>query len=367
MAAVSVNERELLQLLRDHLQQTGQVESMWSLEKSTGVQPAGLFPKEKAVRRLVSLGQWEHVRSFLLPLKDKEGYSHCQFLLHRQELLELLFSRADNLPLYETKVRKAMLRLQQSCPTKEQFVALSYLVSLSNLQADPNYKEWTPANSRLELFHVLSNFLRRHVHPQASLMGAAQTTGGSRLAQLVTRGLLYEKCEEVFKTQQQEKENESTNPMDLCQWLHQQPDSMFLAQPPHVLLEVAQQPSSTESRRDSQHKSLAHLSLDACHEWEEESILSRSVPSSLHLCQQASAEHATLAALTQPATPSPCFCPPGGVASSTPKLKNSVPLTEVRFSTHKCLPKLLVCHLHMLSLVSHVPSSEWKGLLLYSV
>ena len=345
MAAVSIQERKLLQLLRDHLQQTGQVESMWSLERSTGVQPVGLLPEEKTLRKLVSQGLWEDVGSSLLRLKDKEGYSHCKFLLHRQRLLELLFSRPESLPLYGTKVRNAMRLLQQSCPTKKQFTALSYLLTLPRLQADPDYKEWTPSNSRLELFRVLANFLRNHAYPRASLVPSAPTTGGSsRLDQLVIKGLLYEKCEEVFRTQQGEREDGSANAMDLCQWLQQQPDSMFLAQPPCVCLAGARQLDPTKAHGYTRYKSLAYLNLDTCRERKEKGFVprARSVPSNLHLCPQASDKQATLAALTVAATPPPCLRPPGGVASSTPKLKTTAFHTEVKFQLVNCVPEIIV-------------------------
>lgn len=337
MAAVSVSERELLRLLRDCLQQTGQAESMWALEASTGTQPAELFPEERAIRRLVSHGQWEQVHFYLVPLKDKEGFSHCQFLVHRQELLELLVSRSDNLPLFERQVREAMLRLQKSCPTKEQFLSLSYLLTLPRLQAHPDYQKWTPANSRLQLFHVIANFLRSHVHPEASPIPFTLMTRGSRLAHLVIRGLLYEQCEEVFEAQQQPIEEESDKALDLRQWLRQQPDSLFMIQPSSVSTVVASEASSTKGCGGSPQQHLASLCLDANQEQREEGFLSCSLPSSLcciWTCdasprRDADAESKAMAPPTGPVTPPHRLHPPGGVVSSTPKVKNQTPHAEV--------------------------------------
>ena len=192
---VAEQEKKLLELVRQFLEEKGLVEAMRELETASGVQPP-LQQELVFLHELVLEGQWSAVTKYLSPLKTLSGHSSCLYQVCKQQYLELLMSRATNTVAMEDMEKKLSMvlgRLKTLCPSKEEFSSLLFLLTVPKLTSHHDYKDWLVIKSRLSLFHHITKFLHRHVLTSPPSMKRQRQ---QRLAQLVAKGLLYhEQCE----------------------------------------------------------------------------------------------------------------------------------------------------------------------------
>ena len=226
---VAVQEKELLELVRQFLEEKGVVEAMRELETASGVQPP-LQQELVFLHELVLEGKWSAVTKYLSPLKTLSGHSSCLYQVCKQQYLELLMSRATNTVAMEDMEKKLSMvfgRLKTLCPSKEEFSSLLFLLTVPKLTSHHDYKDWSVMKGRLSLFRHITEFLHRHVltSPAPSMKQQRQ----QRLAQLVAKGLLYEQCEMLCSTRHGMTKPDITGDkiLDVCGWIKQQPASSF--------------------------------------------------------------------------------------------------------------------------------------------
>ena len=258
---VAVEEAQVLQVLRDFLEESGQAESLRALEKTTGMSPSGLPAQVAYLRELVVNGNWVELLEFLQPLSnsvDGEGYKRCQYAVVKQQYLETLWELGDSravprAPLGGVDVMKrdnerlqvlmsCLERLEQLCPSTEEYSSLYSLVTTPSLSAHPEYGNWKMHQSRLDCFFTLSEWVGKIVYPNTTLnlsSKGARLLSANRLIQLMAKGLLYEECEAVCMHRSREVKAESPlEVLDLCRWMQHQPDSAFQLSPSRLKLVV---------------------------------------------------------------------------------------------------------------------------------
>lgn len=264
---VAVEEGQVLQILRDFLEESGQAESLRALERSTGTGPRGLPPRLACMRELVLNGNWVEVLEslqLLSGLGDGEGFIRCQYAVAKQRYLETLWlgesedggvasapsqnceiAGADGKRRENGRLQVLMAyleQLEQLCPSKEDYSALCSLVTCPSPTAHHEYSNWNVYRSRLDCFSTLSEWVGKVLYPDITLnlpSKGSKFLSTNRLIQLLAKGLLYEECEAVCTHKSREGNGESLSEvLDLCGWMQHQPDSAFQFVPSKLKLVV---------------------------------------------------------------------------------------------------------------------------------
>lgn len=306
---VAVEEAQVLQVLRDFLEESGQAESLRALEKSTGMSPSGLPAQVAYLRELVVSGNWVELLEFLQPLsnsEDGEGYKRCQYAVFKQRYLEALWELGDSrvapqAPVGGVDIRKrdnerlqvlmsCLEQLKQVCSSTEDYSSLYSLVTCPSLSAHPEYSNWKMHQARLDCFFTLSEWIGKILYPDTTLNLTAKggrLLSANRLIQLMAKGLLYEECEAVCMHRSPEVRAESPlEVLDLCGWMQHQPDSAFQLSPsrlklvviPHTHVSISTKLTASEIAQMSKSVSFAPESLKEM----KQTLVSRSVPE-LHM------------------------------------------------------------------------------------
>ncbi len=273
MNSVAVEETDILQILRDYLEESGRAGCLVALETgSSGVGPPQNLPAEiRFLRELILAGRWGDLTSFMEPLAQLHGEDHefrnCQYAIAKQQYLETLVSRGgvrtrqggleeeeeeeevrENRKLQKLKTH--LVRLQHLCPSKEDYSKMLYLLTLPSLAAHDEYGCWNVDRSRLECFYAVGSWVGKVLYPESGLsLGvggrSAEQLASSRLVQLLSKGLLYEECEAAC-SQRGETVEKSSEILDLCSWMRHQPDSAFQLTPSKLSLVLVPHVGSTQ-------------------------------------------------------------------------------------------------------------------------
>lgn len=263
MNSVAIEETEVLQIIRDYLEESGRAKCLVAIEAgSSGVGPPQGLPAEVSfLRELILAGRWHDLTSFMEPLAklhgEDEEYRKCQYVLAKQQYLESLVSWGEKVSrgrLEEERDEEQHLRhsrrlqnlkvhlerVQQLCPSKEEYSNLLYLLTLPSLPADEKYRNWTVDGSRLQCFYTVGSWVGKVLYPGSELrLGfrreSAEQLTSNRLVQLLSKGLLYEECEAIC-SQRGESAGKPPEILDLCGWVRHQPDSAFQLTPSKLSL-----------------------------------------------------------------------------------------------------------------------------------
>lgn len=261
MSSIAVEETEVLRIIRDFLEEGGHAECLRTLEKNTGAGPQGLPSELQFVRELVLSGQWKELMKFLQPLSGlgkSEDFTRCSYVVVKQQYLENLAkgsngdsettgSSADEAELKKRENLRLQLimanlqRLEQLCPTKEDYSNLCYLLTLPSLTAHSKYRNWDVHSARLSCFYFIANWVAKVLYPHTVIKlpadSAKKGLSSNRMVQLLAKGLLYEECETVCAQRCGDREARPKI-LDLCGWMQQQPDSAFQLSPSRLSLVI---------------------------------------------------------------------------------------------------------------------------------
>ena len=274
MSSIAVEEAEILQIVRDFLEEGGYTECLGALEKHPGAGPRGLseLHELRLVRELVLDGRWGQLLSYLQPLDqsglgEKEDFRRCQYAVAKQRYLESLAKSPKPTP--ETfsvgegneeessrqRLQRFMAHLQELerlCPSKEEYSALCNLLTAPSLSAHGQYRSWDMHHARMECFHTVATWLIRALYPgmKIELSSACSKSAGlqsNRLTRLLAKGLLYEECETTCSQRCGDSEL-PTEILDLCGWMQHQPDSAFQVAPSRLALTFVPHTASRTSQ-----------------------------------------------------------------------------------------------------------------------
>lgn len=245
---VVISEREILQLLRDFLEETKRTECLVTFEKFTGLYPLNLREEFVKLRKVCLFGDLDFLQERVFEPFRTLGYDEdvhrCKYAIAKQQYLENLVELS---PENSEMLKKRLVEAELLCPSVEEFKVLLSLLTLSSFDESPEYKGWTIQKGRLECFYLLESWLTKLLDANTSkstkLTASSQPNSidnlpKSRLVQLVTKGLIYEKCEAICANSQAEENGESGKILDLYNWIKHQPDSAFQLSPTSMQLSV---------------------------------------------------------------------------------------------------------------------------------
>lgn len=152
-------------------------------------------------KKLIDEDEWEWLEDLLHPFNNQEGYPDLVYSIHKHAYLQLLHQN-DNTSL--PRLTSLMKKINES--DKARYNSLLWVEShdLSQL-------------SKHALFIQVAKFMYKYMYPSMS-WEAPPTPNCSRLVRLITRGLLYERCE---KTCADRKATPTPHDvLDLVTWFH---------------------------------------------------------------------------------------------------------------------------------------------------
>lgn len=254
---VVISEREILQLLRDFLEETKRTECLFTFEKCTGSHPLNLREEFVKLRRVCLFGDLDFLQERVFEQFRSLGYDQdvhrCKYAIAKQQYLENLVELS---PENSEVLKKRLVEAQMLCPSVEEFKVLLSLLTLPSFDESPEYKGWTIQKGRLECFYLLKSWLSKLLDENTSestkLIASSQhdsidDLSKSRLVQLVAKGVIYEKCEAICANSQAEENRESGKILDLYNWIKHQPDSAFQLSPTSMQLAVTTEPLEHEA------------------------------------------------------------------------------------------------------------------------
>ena len=248
-STVLVNERDILLLLRNFLEENGQYECLIPFERSTGVYPPSLPVELVSLREIILWGNLDELQKHIFePFRDlgEEGeLRKCKYAIAKQRYLEAL---VEVNPDKADMLKRHLSEVDELCPSPNEFQVLMSLLTLPSFADSPEYKSWTVQKGRLECFHTLATWISKvlganaKLTPPISLQSPEQRLSKSRLVQLITKGLLYERCEDMcahpHSGHARGQLNDGSKVLDLYNWIKHQPDSAFQLSPSMLQLQI---------------------------------------------------------------------------------------------------------------------------------
>ena len=249
---VVVNEKEVLLLLRDFLEENGHYESLIPFERTTGLYPPSLPTELVSLREIILWGNLEELQKHFFEsfqnLGDRRELQKCKYAISKQRYLETLVEvNPDKADL----LKQQLAEVEKLCPSSEEFKVLLSLLTLPTFAASPEYKDWTIQKGRLQCFYQLAGWISNVLGVNAKLTSPSllhspeQRLSNSRLVQLLAKGLLYEQCEGICAhptsgqaAEQEDSDGGTSKLLDLYNWIKHQPDSAFQLSPSTLQLQV---------------------------------------------------------------------------------------------------------------------------------
>ena len=119
--------------------------------------------------------------------------------------------------------------LEELC-SQEDYFKLSFLVSCPDLKTHPSYSDWNVQLGRSQTASSVCQQAMKLMYPSLLNNHRLPVKRSNRLLQLVTKGILYEKCEELLQHKtgfNKEYNREHGEILDLHSWLAQLPGEVF--------------------------------------------------------------------------------------------------------------------------------------------
>ena len=205
---ISIQEEHILKLILEFLSSRKYYKSARSLEKDTGVSTNPYSENINFFRELVLDGDWEAVREFGEPLADIPTFEYRKFnfLVAKQEYLELLFEKCDGNSIKDGQILRDRLltclqNLERYCTFKEQYNKLYWYLSVPSLHAEPEFCNWSVDSSRMQLFEEMLELLKQFIPIREQNIANSNVVSEDRLLTLLFKGLLYENCIEFCQKQ----------------------------------------------------------------------------------------------------------------------------------------------------------------------
>ena len=246
-STMMIEESQVLQILRDHLEESGLIKCMRDFEKHTRTGPADLPRELLCLRGLALDGQWEAFMAILQSLLDEAWVPRCRYEVLKQQFLENLASYGtdpattalhvcSNSKEVMDRAVEQLRELKKLCPCKEEYMTLCHLLSNPSLLTSPH---WDLYHARLDCFQLVSSFFTSEKSPTTSQAAGNSSNKCSCLTRLLVKGWLYEKCERVCAQRCRDCEQGLGAVMDLHSWMLRQPDTAFLVAPDAMRLVLA--------------------------------------------------------------------------------------------------------------------------------
>ncbi|XP_061682028.1 WD repeat-containing protein 47-like isoform X2 [Syngnathoides biaculeatus] len=207
---INIKEAEVVKLVLDFLSSRKLHISMLALEKESGI-INGLYSDDMLfLRQLILDGQWEEVMQFIQPLEglDKFNKKRFRYIILKQKFLEALcvnnaMSAAEdtqNLEFTMQEAVKCLHKLEEFCPSKEDYSKLCLLLTLPRLTHHAEFKDWNPSTARVHCFEEACVMVTEFIPADRKLSEAGFRASGNRLFQLLIKGILYECCVEFCQS-----------------------------------------------------------------------------------------------------------------------------------------------------------------------
>eukprot|EP00795_Rhopilema_esculentum_P010553 gene10553-19286_t len=197
-AKIRIREEELLKLVLDFLKSRNLFVSMRTLEKESGVVNSPYTDDILFLRELILDGDWDEVLMFAQPFDGLADFNAKQFkyLILKQKFLELLSLKSHVVGRQGTnsieEVMKTLKLLEETCPSKEEYSNLCWLLTVPNLSERSEFKDWTLDNSRLKCFNAVLEVIGKVLRPHKRAKKQNSMASKDRLLQLIVKGLFYE-------------------------------------------------------------------------------------------------------------------------------------------------------------------------------
>jgi hypothetical protein len=205
---ISLQEEDILKLILEFLSSRKYYKSSRSLEKETGVKTNPYSENISFFRDLVLDGDWPAVREFGEPLADIPAFEYRKFnfLVSKQEYLEILFEKCEGNPINnEQNLREGLLaclqNLERYCTFKEQYNKLYWYLSVPSLYSEPEFCNWSVDSSRVQLFEDMLELLKQFIPVGEQSLAKNNLVTEERLLTLLFKGSLYENCIEFCQKQ----------------------------------------------------------------------------------------------------------------------------------------------------------------------
>ncbi len=204
----------MLKLVLEFLNSRNLHVSMRTLEKESGI-VNNCYPDDVLfLRELILDGDWDEVLLFAQPFQNLNGFNSKQFkyVILKQKFIELLSMKSHIVGKKSTntieEVMQTLNQLEETCPSKEEYSNLCWLLTVPNLIERNEFKEWTLDNSRLNCFtsvlEIIRNVIPFEKKPKKNTVCASK----GRLLQLMVKGLLYETCIDLCQIKATGNDNE---------------------------------------------------------------------------------------------------------------------------------------------------------------
>ena len=215
---ISIQEEHILKLILEFLSSRKYYKSSRSLEKETGVTTNSFSENISFFRNLVLDGDWPAVREFGEPLADIPAFESRKFnfLVSKQEYLEILFEKCEGNLIHGESLRDRLLaclqNLERYCTFKEEYNKLYWYLSVPSLYSEPEFCNWSIDSSRMQLFEDMLELLKQFIPIGKQRFAKNNLLLEERLLTLLFKGSLYENCIELCQKQAMGK----TGPSDLA-------------------------------------------------------------------------------------------------------------------------------------------------------
>ena len=200
---MNIDESDVVRLILSYLKDHRYTGTLRCLEKESGVTECSLPGDVMFLRSLVLDGRWDDVIKFVQPLETLASFEtgKFRFEIEKQRFLEMLAIRPDlegkSDDFDVENILSVLGRIETSCPSREEYTALCFLLTLQKLVDHPQYRKWDSMNARMELFGKLHGMVK-HFIPNGEANTSLNPPKG-RLLNLICNGVMYEKCQGIVR------------------------------------------------------------------------------------------------------------------------------------------------------------------------
>lgn len=216
-------------------------------------------PKElMSLRKFCLSGSWKNVIECIDVFRDSHGYKKCLYEATKQLYLEEL-AKLQKMDVLEELLEK----LKELCPSPEDYSTLHSLVKLPAINDSSEYANWSLSSSRLQVCYKIVSWMSRELNLE-TISDQNKSVIDTALVRLLAKGLMYEKCEQIYSKQcQNESRSNELQIFDLCGWMQHQPDSAYQFPPSRCQLAFSTPTVQSKAISKTIEPPTKHLS---CHE-----------------------------------------------------------------------------------------------------
>ncbi|XP_062515027.1 WD repeat-containing protein 47-like [Corticium candelabrum] len=196
---MNVDESDVVRLILGYLRDHRYAGTLRCLEKESGVSECALPGDAAFLRSLVMDGRWDDAIQFAKPLETLKLFDAkaFRFEIEKQRLLEMLDMKAECEAIKKEfdveNVLNVLNCIEKTCPSREEYAALCFLLSLPKLSAHSEYRKWDCMNARMELFDKVYSLVVNFLPDDKG--GLLLNPSRGRLLNLICKGVVYERCE----------------------------------------------------------------------------------------------------------------------------------------------------------------------------